>query len=563
MNDSQVSNSVFFNRAVVYSLSVSHSNLPVLSVRLNGESNGTTIPTSVNVDDVIEIMFQESSSYTVPENISASGITATVDQSDARIITLSNVTANATVTYNGVARPLVAPQLSVSNNIINVTSLDSRAEQVKLFIDGVEYTTVSPFPASYLRENGIFANGIDPDEYLSGLSNGQHSCYMIVTASGLNDSQVSNSVFFNRTVVYSILTNYTNVSDTGSSSFEMTANDTASVEFSAHNGYRCPETIIVNGVTGTQGTDGVTWSYTVSNTSSTSVGLVSLSNPTGNVNITVVGVATPTYSVEYILSNATKDYNTTSVIEGETFVNYFRAASGYELPNEITVNGTTVGDSATVTPIGSARYQVRNNGEYGVLQITNVTGNVTITATCPASAVTYTLTNTLSNVTVTSVDSTKYGTLADIPAFVYDDDTLTIQFTANSGYNLPSSVTVNGYSVPENTGTTTYGTCAADYGTTSTTGTITLTSFTGAVSFSVSAPDSVENMPEGGGTLYISPYDFFPDANAEDAPGVVVVDGEIPPQEENVDRPYTEPGTYVRYNDDGVWMYISESEVPL
>lgn len=198
----------------------------------------------------------------------------------------------------------------------------------------------------------------------------------------------------------------------------------------------------------------------------------------GNISISV-SAALREYTITGAITNGALDPQYDSTITyGATAYFGILPNTNYTYPAQsaITVTGATITAYDSTTGVGT---------------IANPTGNVTITATCPASAVTYTLTNTLSNVTVTSVDSTKYGTLAEIPAFVYDDDTLTIQFTADSGYNLPSSVTVNSYSVPENTATATYGTCAADYGTTSTTGTITLTSFTGAVSFSVTAQSGV------------------------------------------------------------------------
>lgn len=77
----------------------------------------------------------------------------------------------------------------------------------------------------------------------------------------------------------------------------------------------------------------------------------------------------------------------------------------------------------------------------------------------------------------------------------------------------------------------------------------------------------------------INPQDPMPDPTAEDAPDVVIVDEETPlaegtetgeggdAQQEGdvvVERPRTEPGTYVRYNDpEEGWTYIPEDEVPM
>ena len=232
--------------------------------------------------------------------------------------------------------------------------------------------------------------------------------------------------------------------------------------------------------------DGATYSGTMGNTSlannyqydSVNDRLnLNIADVEGNISISVSG-ALREYSITGAITNGALDpqYDSTITYGATAYFGIVPNANyTYPAQSAITVTGATITAYDSTTGVGT---------------IANPTGNVTITATCPVSAVTYTLTNTLSNVTVTSVVSTKYGTLAELPAFVYDDDTLTIQFTADSGYSLPTSVTVNGYSVPENTATATYGTCAADYGTTSTTGTITLTSFTGNVSFSLSAQSS-------------------------------------------------------------------------
>lgn len=74
-------------------------------------------------------------------------------------------------------------------------------------------------------------------------------------------------------------------------------------------------------------------------------------------------------------------------------------------------------------------------------------------------------------------------------------------------------------------------------------------------------------------SVIINPQDPMPDPTAEDAPDIVIVDEETPlaeggdVQQEGdvvVERPRTQPGTYVRYNDpEEGWTYIPEEEVPL
>lgn len=117
------------------------------------------------------------------------------------------------------------------------------------------------------------------------------------------------------------------------------------------------------------------------------------------------------------------------------------AATGYNLPSDITVSGATkVYDSTT-----------------GVVTLTSPTETVSITAS--AEVITYPITTSLTNLTATGATSIDYG------------GTATVTLSAASGMKLPVSITVTG------------ATSEYDF----LTGTITLSEPTGAVSITASA----------------------------------------------------------------------------
>lgn len=94
-----------------------------------------------------------------------------------------------------------------------------------------------------------------------------------------------------------------------------------------------------------------------------STGTLVVSNPTGDVTITIMAVRI-TYAITENLTNVTKSGTHPTVIAaGQTLVLNYAAATGYNLPDTVTVTGAT-SDWKPAT---------------GALTITNATGSVTIT----------------------------------------------------------------------------------------------------------------------------------------------------------------------------------------
>lgn len=149
-------------------------------------------------------------------------------------------------------------------------------------------------------------------------------------------------------ITYNITETLTNVTKSGTHPTTINAGSTVTLKYVADANYTLPDSVTVTGATST-------WTK--------STGTLVISNPTGNVSIIVVGVRI-TYSITENLTNVTKTGTHPTVIAaGQTLVLNYAAATGYNLPDTVTVTGAT-SDWKPAT---------------GVLTITNPTGAVTIT----------------------------------------------------------------------------------------------------------------------------------------------------------------------------------------
>ena len=123
------------------------------------------------------------------------------------------------------------------------------------------------------------------------------------------------------------------------------------------------------------------------------------------------------YTITPTLTNVTAaSGNATTIATGETKVLTYTVASGYTLPDSVTVTGAT---------------GVWNK-DTGTLTLSNPTANVTFTIA--GVAISRTITATLTNVTAASGNATTIAT----------GETKTLTYTAADGYVLPDTVTVTG-----------------------------------------------------------------------------------------------------------------------
>lgn len=153
---------------------------------------------------------------------------------------------------------------------------------------------------------------------------------------------------------YSVTETLSNVTTVGTHPVKILEGKSLTLKYAADANYELPDSVTVAGATSN-------WTK--------STGTLVISNPTGDVTITITA-ARITYSITENLTNVTKTGTHPSVIAaGQTLVLNYAAAMGYNLPDTVTVTGAS---------------QTWNK-ETGTLTLTNPTGNVTVTVVCVAS----------------------------------------------------------------------------------------------------------------------------------------------------------------------------------
>lgn len=315
----------------------------------------------------------------------------------------------------------------------------------------------------------------------ASLSNGSHTVKIKAKATGYKDSDFSASVTFEKVTTYNISTSLDNVGEDLHNPTTIKSNEDVTLTFTANSGYNLPTQPTVVGASI------VSWS--------TTTGKLTLTNPTSDVSITINGVA-QTYNVTTSLANCSKKSGPTTVTYGGTATFVFAATNGYDLPSLVTVDGATIDSynqstgtlvikdvtgpvNITVMAVAktftvtmnlthmtktSGPTSVRYNGtasfvlaadtgyvlpfsmaikitgatlnswnrQTGVLSIKEITNNVTITAA--GVPIPYDITPTLTHVVGSESN----------PSTITYGSTATLTYTAETGYELPDDVVVNG-----------------------------------------------------------------------------------------------------------------------
>lgn len=259
--------------------------------------------------------------------------------------------------------------------------------------------TWSKTDASELIDDEIWLVDDDKNELMFRFSTENEGSF-IITATA-NSGTVVKTVTYNIIPRYSITTTVTNGSFTGST--YIVAGGNASVTISADSGFKLPTSVSVTGA-----------SHTYSN------GVISLSNPTANVVISVTCLPLANYTITV---NETEGTHTgpSTIQENGSATLTFTPTEGWGQPNEVTVTGAT---------------KSWNKGT-GVLTLTNPTANVIVTYSA--------IENKLDSITL-SASSGSY-TLGD--AFIMP--TVTAHYTVAADKNVTASATFSGYD-PYSTG---------------------------------------------------------------------------------------------------------------
>lgn len=197
-------------------------------------------------------------------------------------------------------------------------------------------------------------------------------------------------------ISYSIINNLTNCISRSGNPDTINRDSSVTMNYDLSAGYVFPNSISVENASYTWDSNG---------------GLV-LSNPTDNVSVTIVCPAM-NYTINYSTVNCDWDGAQNISVEAVA-VATLTPHVGYKLPDSITVTNCTY------------TYDKSN----GTVQMSNPTGNVTIS--CTAVKITYSITTNVTYGSYTGATTIEYGGVASVT------------ITADSGYVLPDSITVTG-----------------------------------------------------------------------------------------------------------------------
>ena len=323
----------FFNGTELY-LSGSNSivdklqiDIPLSSTKLKIISDWLNNQFAVVNSSSARVMIGVNKAFKGDENNKAKEVTAYVFDG----VNWHNLNGEITLTK------LYAPKISISGKTLTITN-DGR--------NGSHVTNYKVYNGSTLLTT-ITATTLDLTTVIT--ANGTYNISVIATGSGYTDSDSSNVIEYNY-AAYNITTNLTGVTANASNPTTVSTVASSTLTFTANTGYNLPDNVTVTGAE-------FTWTK--------SSGTLVLSNPTGNVNVTVAGVAI-SRTITATLTNVTAaSGNATTIATGETKTLTYTAADGYVLPDTVTVTGAT---------------GVWNKDE-GTLILSNPTANVNITIT--------------------------------------------------------------------------------------------------------------------------------------------------------------------------------------
>lgn len=193
-------------------------------------------------------------------------------------------------------------------------------------------------------------------------------------------------------IEYSINIKTTNVLASAVNPSKIAYGSTATLYFSPYSGYERPDEITISGAEYTWNKD---------------TGTLVLSDPTGNVTGSIVGVQTLFNITETSLVGCTPDQsNPTNINKGGTATLLYYPETGYQLPADVTVTGAT--------------YTWEKTAGTGMLDLSNPTANVSITITATQLPQLATPTNVAISGTTVSWDAVENAESYDI----YVDNTL-------------------------------------------------------------------------------------------------------------------------------------------
>ena len=249
--------------------------------------------------------------------------------------------------------------------------------------------------------------------YNMGDSNQYFKLKLTTTGTYCNINSIS--IYLGSTPSYTVTKNGTNCTISGASTVD--GSQVEDFVITPSTNYDAPGTVTVTAGSTTL-VQNTNYSYYVADY----VGYLQLykNGQTANVTITAVGVAQLTVTDSVTHGSLS---STSRIHSGEALDVTIVPASGYTYPTSVTV---TMGGSTIAAEYDSSD---------GTLYYTPVTGNIVVTATCPASGNTYSITTTVTN-----------GTYSGDTSITDNGGVASVTISPTGDYKLPTTVSVSGAS---------------------------------------------------------------------------------------------------------------------
>ena len=274
-----------------------------------------------------------------------------------------------------------------------------------------DVTTVSGATSATPTKSGSY---VDTFTFSNLNASSSYNYFKVMSNVAFTNSSVKGvSVTVTYVETYSVTKNATNCTISGADSVDGSQSEEFTITGSTN--YDAPDTITVKAGNTTL-TKNTHYSYYVADY----IGFLTVykSAITGNLTITAAGV--PQLTVTDSVSNGSLS-STSRIHSGEDLDISIVPASGYTYPTSITV---TMGGSSIAAEYDSSD---------GTIYYTPVTGNIVVTATCPAAGNVYSITTTVTN-----------GTYSGSTSITDNGGVASVTIAPTGDYKLPTSVSVSG-----------------------------------------------------------------------------------------------------------------------
>lgn len=272
------------NTNVAYTVSTNLTNLTASAI------------TPMIVGDTQTITLTASTNYNIPAQsaITVTGATITnyTKTSDTVCkITIGSVTGNITITASGVEQTATISGKWKFNDDGDGVVKDNFSQAINFTSNGQNFTKIETHFMGASVESQMFYGStvVYGEDYGGTWTNEAYKTVDFGTT-----AQTVGKIFYNwftanavEIIKYNITANLTNITADTNNVTTIEEGSTATLKYTANTGYKLPDTITVTGAT-------YTWDK--------ATGTVSISNPTANVNITIVGTKP---AVEYVQTGST------------------------------------------------------------------------------------------------------------------------------------------------------------------------------------------------------------------------------------------------------------------